>query len=196
MITAIEIASAGTTDLLKRSQRVAVPFSSSRQHSPSTRHISSREELEHALYHIRRRRATDSTVANVNSSRSHLVVTIKINNYDEITFALIDLAGLEVLDEGDKSVSTFINLSLNALFNVVNAIADGAAVVPYRQSPLTTLLKPFMIGKVKLTFIMTIKENVHSRRGDHATLKLFSTLKYCSRHLHRKNDQSRRVKSN
>ena len=104
-----------------------------------------------------KRRTTESTNANLTSSRSHAIFQIftkivdkkKGTSYDvlESKLSLIDLAGSERgtvtenrgvrLREGAK-----INRSLLALANCINALGDSnkkGMFIPYRDSKLTRL---------------------------------------------------------
>ena len=63
------------------------------------------------------------------------------------TLYLVDLAGSERLSEGEKTAerieeAKFINKSLSALGNVINALTESKSGthVPYRDSKLTRLL--------------------------------------------------------
>lgn len=104
---------------------------------------------------------------NQDSSRSHLIITIKmtgVNKIDGVQCApaklhLIDLAGSERLGKtGAKGESLVeansINKSLLALGDVVNALATKASHVPYRNSKLTFLLQESLGGSSKVfTFV-------------------------------------------
>lgn len=119
------------------------------------------------LHQGNRRRTTESTNANLTSSRSHAVFQIvvttrsktKNTEFENLVgkLSLIDLAGSERgtvtenrglrLREGAK-----INRSLLALANCINALGDKAKkgfFVPYRDSKLTRLLKDSLGGTRK-----------------------------------------------
>ena len=108
------------------------------------------------------RRAIGRTDMNAHSSRSHSVVTLRVETWDEgdderlsatrAKLHLIDLAGSERqrgtgatgerLREGAQ-----INLSLTALGNVISALTErGRGHVPYRDSKLTRLLQDSLGG--------------------------------------------------
>lgn len=126
------------------------------------------------LHQGNRRRTTESTNANLTSSRSHAVFQIvvttrsktKNTEFENLVgkLSLIDLAGSERgtvtenrglrLREGAK-----INRSLLALANCINALGDKAKkgfFVPYRDSKLTRLLKDSLGGNCKTVMIANI----------------------------------------
>ena len=88
------------------------------------------------------------------SSRSHMVITITLQQHDFYTgearlakITLVDLAGSEkisrtgaegkVLEEAKK-----INTSLSVLGKVINTLSEGKkSHIPYRDSKLTRLLQ-------------------------------------------------------
>ena len=132
------------------------------------------ESVLQLLIQGNKRRTTESTNANLTSSRSHAVFQIlvtaknKIKNTDVENLigklSLIDLAGSERgtvtenrgirLREGAK-----INRSLLALANCINALGDKAKkgfFVPYRDSKLTRLLKDSLGGNCRTVMIANI----------------------------------------
>jgi kinesin family protein C2/C3 len=104
------------------------------------------------------------TATNMNdvSSRSHMIVYIRINTVNNQTKAqsygklsLVDLAGSERLDksgaEGQAAKEAMaINKSLTALGDTISALGAGAKHVPYRNSMLTHLLQDSMAGQAKV----------------------------------------------
>lgn len=121
-----------------------------------------------------RRRTTEATMANAESSRSHAICQIMLCTKDRIKntkeeqlqgkLSLIDLAGSERgnvtenrgirLREGAK-----INTSLLALANCINALGDKTKkgfFVPFRDSKLTRMLKDSLGGNCKTVMIATI----------------------------------------
>lgn len=102
------------------------------------------------------------------SSRSHMLVMISVNTYDErdgsISCAklnLVDLAGSERIKDsgvtGDKfKEATHINLSLFNLANIVNQLNKNEKVVNFRDSKLTALLKDSIGGNCLTTMVACV----------------------------------------
>ena len=68
----------------------------------------------------------------------------------------VDLAGSERVKKSEATAerlqeSKVINASLSALGKVINALSSGEACVPYRDNPLTMLMKDSLGGSVMLT---------------------------------------------
>lgn len=98
-----------------------------------------------------RGRATEGTLCNETSSRSHVVLTVRTGSGaggGGGRLVLVDLAGSENVqrsgaDEGGKLLmeAKSINRSLSALADVVEATARQQTFIPYRNSRLTMLLE-------------------------------------------------------
>ena len=102
-----------------------------------------------------RNRSTATTNLNEHSSRSHLLVLIRVEGFNKVTaertvgkLTLVDLAGSERIYRAGTSGTSAretvaINSSLSALGNVISALQknDSNAHVPYRNSKLTYLLQ-------------------------------------------------------
>jgi kinesin family protein 3/17 len=122
-------------------------------------------------------RAVGKTNMNEHSSRSHMVLTLRISACDlddEAGIArtisklhLIDLAGSERQKAtgatGDRlKEGAQINLSLSALGNVINALTEPKAAgskgrhVPYRDSKLTRLLQDSLGGNAFTVMICNV----------------------------------------
>lgn len=107
-------------------------------------------------------RITSSHNANATSSRSHSLLTLNIEAMDSETgsiltsrLQLVDLAGSEKVSQTGNEGSALkesieINKALFTLRQVISTLAsmrDGeASFVPYRDSKLTSLLKPSIGG--------------------------------------------------
>lgn len=118
----------------------------------------------------KRRRVTGKTEMNHLSSRSHAFFQFKIISKEEtetsviekmgsITF--IDLAGSEkitdpAVNKEKKQENLFINKSLTSLRDVLIALANEEAHVPYRNSKLTTLLQPYLGQEAKSMVVVNI----------------------------------------
>ena len=97
-------------------------------------------------------RAVACTNMNASSSRSHSVLTITVEQRSEQgstktgRLNLVDLAGSEKVGKSGATGQTLeeakkINQSLSSLGQVIKALAEGRAHVPYRDSKLTRLLQ-------------------------------------------------------
>lgn len=144
-------------------------------------------------------RRVASTNMNDQSSRSHSVFTIKIEQKTSTDIAggltrektvkakvnLVDLAGSERADKTGATGATLkeganINKSLMTLGNVINKLSEGAkkggkVVIPYRESKLTRLLQESLGGNSATVMIAAISP------ADYNYLETISTLKYANR---------------
>ena len=115
-------------------------------------------------------------VLNDRSSRSHCLVKVHVTRSDatstrtsRVTLLFVDLAGSERLHrtqaEGNaKAEAQSINASLSALGRIIKALgsraggqgAGGAPHVPYRDSPLTMLLRDSLGGKSCTSVVINV----------------------------------------
>lgn len=160
------------------------------------------KELLRLIYQGNAVRRVASTNMNDQSSRSHSVFTIKIEQRTSTAIEngltkehmikakmnLVDLAGSERADKTGASGATLkeganINLSLMTLGNVINALAEGSnakkgapkKVIPYRNSKLTRLLQESLGGNSATVMIASISP------ADYNYLETVGTLKYANR---------------
>lgn len=116
-------------------------------------------------------RTTGGTNVSHNSSRSHAIFTISLENWvhtdssstkilQRSKLHLVDLAGSERLKKTGAfglrlKESIKINSSLLVLGNVINALSDDQAQqhIPYRDSKLTRILQDSLGGNSKVTLI-------------------------------------------
>lgn len=125
-------------------------------------------EVLHWVGEALQSRAVGSTLLNTDSSRSHLVLTLTVEVGDTVGKLLfVDLAGSEKVKRTGATGSLLteasaINKSLSALGNVIAALTSNAAagdagtpaaVVPFRDSKLTRLLKECLSGSAFTTLI-------------------------------------------
>jgi kinesin family member C2/C3 len=111
-------------------------------------------------------RATATTEMNEHSSRSHMVLSVDVESglgqasMNKGTLYLVDLAGSERVRksnvEGENlKEAGFINKSLSALGNVMEALDRRASHVPYRDSKLTALLQNSLGGNSRTMMVVT-----------------------------------------
>ena len=150
----------------------------------------------HGLALLRRgseRRHVASTLCNHTSSRSHCVFSLTVHVKDTSgtrsqgeemmrigKMNLVDLAGSESIGRSGAEhrrarEAGAINQSLLTLGRVINALVEGSAHVPYRESRLTRLLQDSLGGRAKTCIIATVSDD---RENVEETL---STLDYASR---------------
>ncbi|KJE89435.1 Kif15-b protein, partial [Capsaspora owczarzaki ATCC 30864] len=133
--------------------------------------ITSPQEANRLLFDGMSNRRVAATSLNRDSSRSHAVLTLVVDISEKgdgvksglksgrtARLHLIDLAGSErqrdtqTAGQNLKEASK-INLSLSSLGNVMSALVDKKAHVPYRESRLTMFLRDSLGGNTK-TFII------------------------------------------
>ncbi|OIT02836.1 kinesin kp1 [Nicotiana attenuata] len=130
-----------------------------------------------------RNRAKGSTAMNERSSRSHSIVTIHVQGKDiksgssmHSSLHLVDLAGSERVDRsevmGDRlKEAQHINKSLSALGDVISALAQKNAHIPYRNSKLTQVLQTSLGGQAKTLMFVQLNPEVASYSETMSTLK-------------------------
>jgi len=114
-------------------------------------------------------RSVGSHSMNLHSSRSHLIVTVRVAGVDKHNgvkskgkLHLIDLAGSERISKTDAvgerlKEAQSINNSLSALGNVINALGKKKVEhVPYRDSKLTFLLQDSLGGNSKVMMFVNM----------------------------------------
>uniref|UniRef100_J3M901 Kinesin motor domain-containing protein n=1 Tax=Oryza brachyantha TaxID=4533 RepID=J3M901_ORYBR len=128
-------------------------------------------------------RAVGSTALNERSSRSHSILTVHVRGVDVKNGStsrgclhLIDLAGSERVERseatGDRlKEAQHINKSLSALGDVIFALAQKNAHVPYRNSKLTQVLQSSLGGQAKTLMFVQINPDVESYSETISTLK-------------------------
>ncbi|KAL4361529.1 hypothetical protein GQ457_04G039040 [Hibiscus cannabinus] len=128
-------------------------------------------------------RTVSATALNERSSRSHSIVTVhvcakdlKSGNCLYGNLHLVDLAGSERVDRsevtGDRlKEAQHINKSLSALGDVIFALAQKGAHVPYRNSKLTQVLQSSLGGQAKTLMFVQLNPDITSYSESLSTLK-------------------------
>jgi len=144
-------------------------------------------ELQEVLRRGVAQRATASHAMNRESSRSHLIFTIKISSINRSTgesingkILLCDLAGSERIKktevEGERQKEAIdINKSLAALGNVIMAVATKKQQIPYRNHKLTQLMRDSLGGTAKTLMF------VNSSTSPSDLSQTISSLAYATR---------------
>ena len=132
-------------------------------------YLSNAEEMIRLLMRGDNGRATAATNMNAVSSRSHSISIVTISRKNTITgvcktgkLFVCDLAGSEMVKKTAAVGTTLreaqqINKSLSALGNVIKALTEGSAHVPYRDSVLTRLLSEALGGNSKTSLLVVRK---------------------------------------
>ena len=119
-------------------------------------------------------RTTASTDANADSSRSHLLLFIRLQQHNQLTdesttskIVLIDLAGSERIKQTNAAGQRLkeaqsINKSLSSLGDVINSLRNKASHIPYRNSKLTYILSDCLTQHNKTLMLC----NISSSNGD------------------------------
>lgn len=151
------------------------------------------EQFEHLLREAESNRKTTATQLNADSSRSHMIITLEVETTGEgqrsttSSIHLVDLAGSEnaarAQTEGQAlREGGFINRSLLALGNVVDAMVDRRSHIPYRDAKLTRVLR-CCFGPQGLTALLCC---IHP--GDENVETTMTTLRFTQRAMKLKRD--------
>ena len=169
-----------------------------------------------------RARATGATLLNEQSSRSHAVFTLVVEQSQQLQgdgeegegegeggrhrvlsakLNLVDLAGSErVRESGARGArlkeTQHINLSLSALGNVIAALTSGDGArshVPYRDAKLTRLLEDSLGGNCKTTVIANLSPAPECFNESLSTLKFTQRAKRIKNRAHVNEDFDKRT---
>eukprot|EP00742_Colponemidia_sp_Colp-10_P010914 GILJ01012048.1.p1 GENE.GILJ01012048.1~~GILJ01012048.1.p1 ORF type:complete len:2113 (+),score=435.57 GILJ01012048.1:1-6339(+) len=160
--------------------------------------VNSFDEMMSCLENGSVHRTTGSTLMNEQSSRSHSIFTVVLeqkhidgtsDEYMSAKFHLVDLAGSERAKRTGAvgfrfKESVAINCGLLALGNVISALGDEkkkGAHIPYRESKLTRLLQDSLGGNSRTLMIACVSP------ADINFEETLNTLKYASRARNIKN---------
>ncbi|KAJ1758741.1 hypothetical protein GGH19_002680 [Coemansia sp. RSA 1807] len=129
--------------------------------------VSSIDEVYQVMRQGAKNRVVAYTNMNAESSRSHSIFQITIEQKDTVSgktkmgrLFLVDLAGSEKVGKTGATGQTLeeakkINKSLSALGMVINALTDGKSThIPYRDSKLTRILQESLGGNSRTTLII------------------------------------------
>ncbi|GMR30702.1 hypothetical protein PMAYCL1PPCAC_00897, partial [Pristionchus mayeri] len=174
-LSMIEIYNDKIRDLLAISSSTASPLNLRRDASGhlsipglECRQVNSPGDVKQILRKGSISRATSSTDANANSSRSHLIVRVQAHAKNNVTgtttighLNLVDLAGSERVSHTNATgqllkEATAINKSLSELGNVVFALRQGQKHVPFRNCVLTRLLEDSLQGDSKTLVLVHV----------------------------------------
>ncbi|XP_068641306.1 kinesin-like protein KIN-14C [Aristolochia californica] len=144
--------------------------------------VKSTEDVLELMHAGHTNRSVGATALNVRSSRSHSIVTVHVRGMDLKTGSvlrgslhLVDLAGSErVLRSeaiGDRlKEAQHINKSLSALGDVIFALSQKSAHVPYRNSKLTQVLQGSLGGQAKTLMFVQLNPDAASYSETLSTL--------------------------
>ncbi|KAL5533324.1 hypothetical protein ACEPAF_5100 [Sanghuangporus sanghuang] len=152
--------------------------------SLSDYYVSSAKEVYEIMRQGGQARIVSATNMNAESSRSHSIFLITINQRNVDTGAqktgnlyLVDLAGSEKVGKTGASGQTLeeakkINKSLSALGMVINALTDGKSThIPYRDSKLTRILQESLGGNSRTTLIINCSPSSYNEPETISTLR-------------------------
>jgi hypothetical protein len=148
--------------------------------------------MEDAIKNFRKgldHRITRATKMNSASSRSHLIFTIIIESVNKQTkqltkgkLSFVDLAGSEKTsksgtDKEGAAEATAINQGLSALGNVIKALSEGQDHIPYREHPLTLLMKDSLGGSAKTLMFVNVSPSTYNESESKNSLDYATRVK-------------------
>jgi kinesin family protein 5 len=147
-------------------------------------YVSSEEEVYEVLRRGGSARAVSATNMNAESSRSHSIFVVTVNQKNVETGSLksgqlflVDLAGSEKVGKTGASGQTLeeakkINKSLSALGMVINCLTDSKTQhIPYRDSKLTRILQESLGGNSRTTLIINCSPSSYNDAETLGTLR-------------------------
>ncbi len=202
-VSMMEIYNEQIRDLIGRDPKQALDLKDSKDRGVYVKNLTfitvkNLQDVDKVLKAGRKNRSVASTMMNQESSRSHSIITIRIetseksavDNQNHIKggkLNMVDLAGSERPSKTGAKGEQFkegieINLSLSALGNVISALVNPKAQhIPYRDSKLTRLLQDSLGGNTKTVMVANISP------ADDNKEETLSTLRYASRAKNIKN---------
>ncbi|KAJ2802842.1 hypothetical protein H4R20_003123 [Coemansia guatemalensis] len=146
--------------------------------------VSSIDEVYQVMRQGAKNRVVGYTNMNAESSRSHSIFQITIEQKDTVSgktkmgrLFLVDLAGSEKVGKTGATGQTLeeakkINKSLSALGMVINALTDGKSThIPYRDSKLTRILQESLGGNSRTTLIINCSPSSFNAAETVSTLR-------------------------
>lgn len=133
------------------------------------------------------RRSVSANKLNEQSSRSHLLFTVRVRSVDRATgerlhgkILLCDLGGSERVKKSEVAGERMkeaieINKSLTSLGDVIEAVSVGQKVVPYRNHKLTQFLQDSIGGSAKTLMFVNLSPDSSSES------ETLMSLKYATR---------------
>jgi len=155
------------------------------------RNYKSAELMLNDIEEAEKSRKTGSTQMNAGSSRSHLILAIRVTKTDKTDgkkyfgkLSLVDLAGSESVgktgaDKQRLKEAMSINRSLSALSNVISTLAKGATgdFIPYRSNILTTVMQDSLGGNAKTLMFVNISPSMTEFNESNSSLKYAALVK-------------------
>ena len=152
--------------------------------------IGAPSEVLDVLRRGQRSRAAGATGMNANSSRSHSVFMLFLEQRDLLALStkvgklyLVDLAGSEKVQKtkahGQRlEEAKHINKSLSTLGMVITALTDGKSThIPYRDSKLTRVLQESLGGNARTALIICCSPAAYNQAETLSTLRFGSRAK-------------------
>ncbi|KAJ0403448.1 hypothetical protein P43SY_001556 [Pythium insidiosum] len=136
-----------------------------------------------------RRRQVGATRMNAESSRSHSVFSVLVENLNHTTRAtsigklsLVDLAGSERAGKTGATAERLkeaqaINKSLSALGDVISALSNNEKFIPYRNNKLTQLMQDSLGGNAKTLMFVNISPADYNQEETQTSLQYASRVK-------------------
>ncbi|KAJ4713994.1 Kinesin-like calmodulin-binding protein [Melia azedarach] len=163
--------------------------------------VSTFEELKSIIERGSDQRHTSGTQMNVESSRSHLILSIVIESTNLQTqsvargkLSFVDLAGSERVKKSGSAGNQLkeaqsINKSLSALGDVIGALSSGSQHIPYRNHKLTMLMSDSLGGNAKTLMFVNVSP------AESNLDETYNSLMYASRVRSIVNDPNKNISS-
>ncbi|KAL7431364.1 hypothetical protein ACHAXM_002634, partial [Skeletonema potamos] len=150
-----------------KGQKIKIKLNSNEAVNNAVVEASTQDEVQGVLQLAQQRRCVKATKSNAESSRSHLLFTVRFELSSLINeemnrqgvLHIVDLAGSERLDKSGSqgtllTEAKHINTSLSALSHVIQKLQEKSDHIPYRDSKLTYLLRDSLGGDSKTLCIV------------------------------------------